>query len=43
MVVRGNPAERIKDIENVEIVLKGGARYDPAKLIEPVKGKVGRE
>ena len=41
MVVRGNPAEKIADIENVEFVLKDGVVYDSAKLIESVRGLVG--
>lgn len=41
VVVRGNPAADIKDIRNVEIVFKDGVGYDPAKLIESVKGAVG--
>jgi hypothetical protein len=41
VVLNGNPAVRIADIENVEIVFKQGIGYDPAKLIASVKGKVG--
>jgi imidazolonepropionase-like amidohydrolase len=41
MVVRGNPAARIDDIENVTIVFKDGIAYDPAKLIASVQGSVG--
>jgi imidazolonepropionase-like amidohydrolase len=41
IVVRGKPDEQISDIENVETVFKNGAGYDPAKLIESVKGQVG--
>ncbi len=41
VVVRGNPAEHIADIENVEIVFKDGVGYDPAKLVESVRGQVG--
>ena len=41
MVVRGNPADNISDIRNVEMVFKQGVAYDPAKLIASVKGKVG--
>ncbi|MDQ2767721.1 MAG: amidohydrolase family protein [Gemmatimonadota bacterium] len=40
-VVSGNPANRISDIRNVEMVFKQGVAYDPAKLIASVKGKVG--
>ena len=41
VVLNGNPAARIADLENVEIVFKQGIGYDPAKLIASVKGKVG--
>lgn len=41
VVVKGNPAEKIEDIENVETVFKDGVGYDSAKLIESVRGKVG--
>jgi imidazolonepropionase-like amidohydrolase len=41
VVLRGNPAENIADIENVEIVFKDGVGYDSAKLIESVRGSVG--
>lgn len=41
VVVSGNPAMRISDLRNVQIVFKQGVGYDPAKLIESVKGKVG--
>jgi imidazolonepropionase-like amidohydrolase len=41
VVLNGNPAQKIEDIENVETVFKDGIGYDPAKLIESVKGLVG--
>ena len=41
VVVRGNPAQHIADIENVELVFKQGVAYDPAKLIASVAGRVG--
>ena len=41
VVIDGNPATRIADIEKVELVFKDGAGYDPAKLIESVRGQVG--
>lgn len=41
MIVAGNPAARIGDIRNVELVFKQGVGYDPAKLIASVKGQVG--
>jgi imidazolonepropionase-like amidohydrolase len=41
VVVRGDPAARIADIENVEIVFKDGVGYDTKKLLESVKGRYG--
>ncbi len=41
MVVKGNPAANIADIENVEIVFKDGVGYDTEKLIQSVQGLVG--
>jgi imidazolonepropionase-like amidohydrolase len=41
VVVRGDPSRRIEDVENVEIVFKDGFAYDPAKLIDSVRGMVG--
>jgi enamidase len=41
VVIAGNPAERIADVRNVEIVFRLGIAYDPAKLIASVKGSVG--
>jgi len=41
VVVRGDPAARIADIANVEIVFKDGVGYDPARLRESVQGSVG--
>ncbi|HYX31054.1 MAG TPA: amidohydrolase family protein [Pyrinomonadaceae bacterium] len=41
MIVKGNPATKITDIENVEIVFKDGVGYDSEKLIQSVQGLVG--
>ena len=41
MVVKGNPAAIINDIEKVEIVFKDGVGYDSEKLIQSVQGLVG--
>ena len=41
MVVKGNPAANIGDIEKVEIVFKDGIGYDSEKLIQSVQGLVG--
>lgn len=41
MIVKGDPAKNIQDIENVELVFKDGIGYDSKKLIASVKGQVG--
>ena len=41
VVVKGDPSHKIDDIENVEIVFKDGIGYNPAKLIESVRGIAG--
>lgn len=41
VVIKGDPSQKIEDIENVEIVFRDGIGYDPAKLIESVRGQVG--
>jgi hypothetical protein len=41
VVIKGNPSEKIEDIENVEFVFKDGIGYDAQKLIESVRGAVG--
>ncbi len=41
VVINGNPAATIADIRKVETVFKQGVGYDPAKLIDSVKGKAG--
>jgi imidazolonepropionase-like amidohydrolase len=41
MIVKGDPAKNIRDIENVELVFKDGIGYDSKKLIDSVKGQVG--
>jgi len=41
LIVRGNPAERIEDIDNVEMVFTNGIAYDPQTLLSKVKGEVG--
>jgi len=41
VVVEGNPASQIEDIEKVKVVFKDGVGYNPVKLIESVKGAVG--
>jgi enamidase len=41
VVLNGNPAASIADIRNVETVFKQGVGFDPQKLVESVKGRVG--
>ena len=41
VLIAGDPSANIGDIRNVELVFKQGVGYDPAKLINSVKGKVG--
>jgi len=41
VLIKGNPVQRISDIENVETVFKDGIGFDSAKLIEAVRGTVG--
>ncbi len=41
VVINGDPAQRIADIEKVELVFKDGLAYDPGKLIGSVRGMVG--
>ena len=41
VVIKGNPAQKIDDIENVEIVFKDGIGYDSAKLTDSVRGRYG--
>jgi imidazolonepropionase-like amidohydrolase len=41
VLINGNPANNIKDIENVELVFKDGMGYDPAKLVKAANGTVG--
>jgi imidazolonepropionase-like amidohydrolase len=41
VVVKGDPSSKISDIEAVEMVFKDGVGYDPAKLLDSVRGIVG--
>jgi hypothetical protein len=41
VVIKGDPATHIADVENVEIVFKDGIGYDSQKLIDSVKGRYG--
>ncbi|MEO7028257.1 MAG: amidohydrolase family protein [Acidobacteriaceae bacterium] len=42
VVVKGDPAAHIADIENTEIVFKDGVGYDSQKLLDSVKGRYGQ-
>jgi imidazolonepropionase-like amidohydrolase len=42
VVLSGNPAQNIEDIENVQIVFKDGIGFDPVKLVQSVQGMVGQ-
>lgn len=41
VVMKGDPATHISDIENVETVFKDGVGYDSKKLLHSVKGRYG--
>jgi len=41
VVIKGDPSQKIEDIENAEIVFNDGIGYDPAKLIDSVRGIAG--
>ena len=42
LLIKGNPAADIADVEKVDTVFKDGVGYDSAKLLESVKGRYGR-
>lgn len=42
VVIKGDPAKQISDIENVEIVFKDGVGYDSQKLLSSVRGRYGQ-
>src|SRR5579883_3102774 len=41
LVVRGDPATHIQDVENAELVVKDGIAYDAQRLFESARGTVG--
>lgn len=41
IVVKGDPATRITDIEQVEVTFKDSVGYDSVKLIASVRGRYG--
>ncbi len=42
-IVKGNPLDDITNTRNVELVMKSGMVYNPQKLLDQVKGKIGPE
>ena len=42
VVIKGNPASKVEDIEKVEIVFKDGVGYDSQKLFDSVRGRYGQ-
>jgi hypothetical protein len=42
VIVKGDAAKTIADIENVEIVFKDGIGYDSARLLDSVRGRYGQ-
>jgi imidazolonepropionase-like amidohydrolase len=43
VLIKGNPAARISDIENVVTVFKDGVGYDSKKILDSVRGIAGRQ
>jgi imidazolonepropionase-like amidohydrolase len=43
VLIDGNPAADINDIEKVEVVFKDGVGYDSAKIFDSVRGIAGRQ
>ena len=41
VLVTGDPSMKISDVRNVETVFRKGLGFDPVKLIDSVKGRVG--
>ena len=41
VVIAGDPSKTISDVRKVQLVFKQGVGYDPQKLINSVKGRVG--
>jgi len=42
IVIKGNPAKQISDVENVETVFKDGVGYDSQKLLHSVRARYGQ-
>jgi imidazolonepropionase-like amidohydrolase len=43
IVIKGNPALKIRDVEQTEIVFRDGVGYDSAAILKVVAGQIGRE
>ena len=41
VVINGNPLEDIKNVRNIQIVIKEGAVHDPQMLLRSAEGKIG--
>ena len=41
VVVTGDPSTAIADVRNVDTVFKQGVGFDPIKLVDSVRGRVG--
>jgi imidazolonepropionase-like amidohydrolase len=42
LIVKGNPAANIADVENAVLVFKDGVGFDSAKLLQSVRGRFGQ-
>ena len=42
LLVNGNPDEDITHIGRIDLVFKNGIAYDPARLRDSIRGKIGR-
>jgi imidazolonepropionase-like amidohydrolase len=42
ILIDGRPDQEIESVANVTMVFRDGVAWDPAALIESVRGKVGR-
>jgi imidazolonepropionase-like amidohydrolase len=42
LLIDGKPDEDLKELGRIDLVFKNGIAYDPKKLIESVRGKIGR-
>lgn len=40
-VVRGNPLDDIRNTRNIRVVVKAGVPYDPDRLLDSVRGRMG--